>query len=84
MGWDWLGANLDGGGALMAISHRGKDGAALWANATLRLPARRPSFPARSGALFQAARVEIAAHRHRLPCGDGRRDRREKCGASTR
>ena len=35
-GWDWLGANLDDGGALMAFRIRGKDGATLWANAALR------------------------------------------------
>jgi len=38
MGWDWLGANLDGGGALMAFRIRGKDGAPLWAGATYRAP----------------------------------------------
>ena len=35
-GWDWLGANLDDGGALMAFRIRGKDGGTLWSNATLR------------------------------------------------
>ena len=35
-GWDWLGANLDDGGALMAFRIRGKDGATVWASATLR------------------------------------------------
>lgn len=35
-GWDWLGANLDDGGALMAFQIRGKDGAKLWAHAALR------------------------------------------------
>jgi len=35
-GWDWLGANLDGGAALMAFRIRGKDGATLWSTATLR------------------------------------------------
>jgi len=35
-GWDWLGANLDGGGALMAFRIRAKDGTTLWSNATLR------------------------------------------------
>ena len=35
-GWDWLGANLDDGAALMAFRIRGKDGATLWANATVR------------------------------------------------
>ena len=35
-GWDWLGANLDDGGALMAFRIRDKDGSALWASATYR------------------------------------------------
>ena len=43
MGWDWLGANLEGGGALMVFRIRGKDGAPLWANATLRMPGAAPA-----------------------------------------
>ena len=35
-GWDWLGVNLDDGGALMAFRMRGPDGGARWAAATLR------------------------------------------------
>ena len=35
-GWDWLGANLDDGSALMAFRIRSKDGATLWASATVR------------------------------------------------
>ncbi|MBC8024077.1 MAG: carotenoid 1,2-hydratase [Burkholderiales bacterium] len=35
-GWDWLGANLEGGAALMAFRIRGADGTALWAGATHR------------------------------------------------
>jgi len=35
-GWDWLGVNLDDGGALMAFRMRGPDGNARWAAATLR------------------------------------------------
>jgi predicted secreted hydrolase len=35
-GWDWLGANLDDGGALMAFRMRAKDGSVLWAAATYR------------------------------------------------
>ena len=42
MGWDWLGANLEGGGALMVFRIRAKDGAPLWANATLRRPGTAP------------------------------------------
>ena len=36
VGWDWLGANLDDGGALMAFRIRGSDGAVLWSAATWR------------------------------------------------
>jgi predicted secreted hydrolase len=35
-GWDWVGANLDDGSALMAFQIRGKDGAKVWAYAGLR------------------------------------------------
>lgn len=35
-GWDWLGANLDDGGALMAFQIRAKRGGKLWAHATRR------------------------------------------------
>jgi predicted secreted hydrolase len=35
-GWDWLGANLDGGAALMAFRIRGKDGGTVWSAATWR------------------------------------------------
>ncbi len=41
-GWDWLGANLDDGSALMAFRMRSKDGAALWTQATLRAPGAAP------------------------------------------
>ncbi|MFA9219087.1 MAG: lipocalin-like domain-containing protein, partial [Sphingomonadaceae bacterium] len=35
-GWDWVGANLADGGALMAFQIRSKTGAKLWAHATWR------------------------------------------------
>jgi predicted secreted hydrolase len=35
-GWDWLGINLDGGGALMAFRMRDRSGAALWAGGSHR------------------------------------------------
>ncbi len=35
-GWDWIGINLDDGGALMAFRIRGRDGTARWAGGTLR------------------------------------------------
>lgn len=36
VGWDWVGANLDDGSALMAFRIRTADGKALWQHATLR------------------------------------------------
>lgn len=35
-GWDWVGLNLEDGGALMAFRIRGGDGRSLWAGATWR------------------------------------------------
>ena len=35
-GWDWLGANLDDGSAVMAFRMRAKDGGTLWSSATVR------------------------------------------------
>lgn len=35
-GWDWIGVNLDDGGALMAFRMRGLDGGTFWAGGTLR------------------------------------------------
>ena len=40
-GWDWIGANLNDGSALMAFRIRSKDGNALWAHAALRDAAGR-------------------------------------------
>jgi predicted secreted hydrolase len=48
-GWDWLGANLDGGVALMAFRIRGKDGSTLWSNATMREPASPQPKPRAEG-----------------------------------
>jgi predicted secreted hydrolase len=36
VGWDWVGINLDNGGALTAFRLRRKDGSALWAGGSLR------------------------------------------------
>jgi predicted secreted hydrolase len=36
VGWDWVGLNLDGGGALMAFRLRDKAGDTVWASATMR------------------------------------------------
>jgi len=36
VGWDWIGINLDDGGALTAFRLRRRDGSALWAGGSLR------------------------------------------------
>lgn len=36
VGWDWVGANLDDGGALMAFQIRSKEGEKIWAHAVWR------------------------------------------------
>ncbi len=41
VGWDWIGANLDDGSALMAFRIRGADGSTLWQHAVLREPGGR-------------------------------------------
>jgi predicted secreted hydrolase len=41
VGWDWLGANLADGSALMAFKVRSRTGYAMWAHAALRDPAGR-------------------------------------------
>ena len=35
-GWDWIGLNLDDGGALMAFRMRGREGGTVWAGGSLR------------------------------------------------
>jgi predicted secreted hydrolase len=37
-GWDWLGANLDDGSAIMAFQMRSRQGGKLWAHAAVRDP----------------------------------------------
>lgn len=41
-GWDWIGANLDDGSAVMAFRMRAKAGGTLWSSATLRAPGGAP------------------------------------------
>ncbi len=38
VGWDWIGVNLDDGGALMAFRIRGAHGESRWSGGTLRSP----------------------------------------------
>lgn len=56
-GWDWLGANLDDGSALMAFRIRSTSGATLWSHAALRN---------RSGQLTQFAPDQVSFAPQRL------------------
>jgi predicted secreted hydrolase len=42
VGWDWVGANLDDGSALMAFRIRDAAGQSVWASATFRAPGGEP------------------------------------------
>jgi predicted secreted hydrolase len=42
VGWDWVGANLDDGGALMAFRIRDAAGQSVWSAATVRSPGGEP------------------------------------------
>ena len=45
LGWDWMGVNLNDGGALMAFRMRDLQGGERWASATLRRPGAAPRTP---------------------------------------
>jgi len=57
VGWDWLGANLEGGGALMAFRIRGRDGAVLWSAAAWRKPGAEPGRWENHGVRFRPRRT---------------------------
>jgi predicted secreted hydrolase len=57
VGWDWLGANLDGGGALMAFRIRGSDGVVLWSAATWRMPGAEAERRENHGIRFRPRRT---------------------------
>lgn len=56
-GWDWIGINLDDGGALMAFQMRDHDGAALWTAATLRMADGQARIHAPEAVSFTPGRV---------------------------
>ena len=73
VGWDWLGINLDDGGALMAFRIRGADGRALWSGGTLRgadgrLQILRPGDVAFSPGRSGPRRAPASATRSRRMC----------------
>lgn len=83
VGWDWVGLNLDDGGAIMAFQVRDAQGKALWAGGSHRAPdgqlsvfspadvqlsiERRWRSP-RTGAVYPVERTLVA----RLPTGERR------------
>ena len=81
-GWDWLGVNLDDGGALMAFRMRGPQGGARWAAAThcVRLSRRTSSGSCRHSRRRKSrgrrCGAGVTAHRRGVPgslAGAGRR-----------
>lgn len=57
VGWDWLGINLDDGGAVMAFVVRNRDGGPVWAAATLRDAALRRSAVPSAGVQLASRRL---------------------------
>ena len=56
VGWNWIGINLDDGGALMAFSMRGSHGEQRWAGGTIRDPDGREQVLQATDVNFQARR----------------------------
>jgi predicted secreted hydrolase len=61
-GWDWLGANLDDGGALTAFRIRARDARVVWATATYRAPGGDPVTFARESVQFKVRRTWKSPH----------------------
>jgi predicted secreted hydrolase len=57
VGWDWVGLNLEGGGALMAFRLRDKAGATVWAGGTQRAAGGMPRTFMRDEVRFAPART---------------------------
>jgi len=57
VGWDWIGMNLDDGGALTAFRLRRADGSALWAGGSFRAPGGAAQAFAPEQVRFTAGRV---------------------------
>ena len=82
VGWDWIGINLDDGGALTAFQLRRRDGSALWAGGSFRAaggtprafapgevrftPLRRWTSPATRASYPVHWRIETPAGRHEV------------------
>ena len=55
-GWDWIGINMEDGGALMAFRMRGKDGSVLFSGGTLKRPDGRTDTLAPGEVAFEPLR----------------------------
>ena len=69
IGWDWLGLNLDDGGALMAFQLRGHNqpASAVWSDAKLRHADGTVLQPARSTLSFAPSRYWMSPQGGRYP-----------------
>jgi predicted secreted hydrolase len=56
VGWDWIGVNLDDGGALMAFRMRDRDGVAIWGGGARRHPDGRTEIFAPGSVRFAPGR----------------------------
>ncbi|MDF1484440.1 carotenoid 1,2-hydratase [Ramlibacter sp. H39-3-26] len=67
VGWDWIGMNLQGGGALTAFRLRRRDGTALWAGGSFRAGAQAAT------QVFGPADVAFTPRRHWISAATGAR-----------
>ncbi len=73
VGWDWVGLNLEGGGALMAFRLRDKAGATVWASGTKRADGKLRVFANDEVRFTPRRTLALAAHGRHLARGDGLR-----------
>jgi predicted secreted hydrolase len=84
VGWDWVGINLDDGGALMAFRMRDSQGATLFAHAAWRdAGGQVRQFAAGECRLPPAAPLGVAAQRRKLPGADRNTTRRADAAHAT-
>jgi len=62
VGWDWIGMNLEGGGALTAFRLRRADGSALWAGGSYRAPGAAAQVFGADTVVFTAGRTWTSPH----------------------
>ncbi|MBA3597627.1 MAG: carotenoid 1,2-hydratase [Methylibium sp.] len=60
VGWDWIGMNLDDGGALTAFRLRRRDGSTLWAGGSFRAPGGTAQSFASNAVRFEPLRTWVS------------------------